>query len=193
MQEYKADGWGRMGVVMNGKGYGMPSSHAQFAFYFAGSLALFLLLRHRPTSPSQSPSSRSQSYTPSAALAFPHRLALSLLGLVVASLIAGSRVYLNYHTPRQVVAGALAGLAFAGVWFAVTAVVRWSGWLDWMLDTGVARVLRVRDLVVEEDLVQAGWEKWSEKRRRMGAEKGNGYGRVGNDSNDRLRDGKKKR
>ena len=31
---------------MNGKGYGMPSSHAQFAFFFAVSLSLFLLVRH---------------------------------------------------------------------------------------------------------------------------------------------------
>ncbi|KLU88310.1 hypothetical protein MAPG_07297, partial [Magnaporthiopsis poae ATCC 64411] len=33
---------------IHGKGYGMPSSHAQFVAFWALSLALFLLVRHRP-------------------------------------------------------------------------------------------------------------------------------------------------
>ncbi|KAF7597327.1 hypothetical protein BBP40_006267 [Aspergillus hancockii] len=42
--------------LMFGKGYGMPSSHAQFVAYFAVYLGLFLVFRHSPT-PSQSESS----------------------------------------------------------------------------------------------------------------------------------------
>ena len=38
-------------TVMTGKGYGMPSSHAQFAFFFAVSISLFLLVRHGQDGP----------------------------------------------------------------------------------------------------------------------------------------------
>uniref|UniRef100_A0A0D2XCM3 Dolichyldiphosphatase n=1 Tax=Fusarium oxysporum (strain Fo5176) TaxID=660025 RepID=A0A0D2XCM3_FUSOF len=33
---------------IHGKGYGMPSSHAQFVAFWSVSLALFLLVRHKP-------------------------------------------------------------------------------------------------------------------------------------------------
>lgn len=59
--------------------------------------------------------------------------------------------------------GAAAGTVSAVGWFLVTTVVRRSGWLAWALENPVARFLRVRDLVVEEDLCQAGWEKWDDK------------------------------
>jgi dolichyldiphosphatase len=42
--------------------------------------------------------------------------------------------------------------------------VRRIGLLDWVLDTEGARMLRMRDLVVEEDLAEAGWQKWKERR-----------------------------
>ncbi|KAL7625022.1 hypothetical protein AAE478_004236 [Parahypoxylon ruwenzoriense] len=141
---------------MNGKGYGMPSSHAQFVAYFAVSLALFLLLRHRPPHPRI----RRRNHTP---MSVPERVFWSIVGLGMATAVAWSRVYLNYHTERQVLVGAAAGTVSAVGWFVVTAVVRRSGWLDWALDTPVAKWFRVRDLVVEEDLCQAGWEKWDDK------------------------------
>jgi len=36
--------------------------------------------------------------------------------------------------------------------------------LSWGLNLPLARVLRVRDLVVHEDLADAGWEKWETMR-----------------------------
>ncbi|KAI9673082.1 MAG: hypothetical protein M1829_004396 [Trizodia sp. TS-e1964] len=144
---------------MHGRGYGMPSSHAQFAAFFAVSLALFLLLRQRVAGAA---STRGR----------VGRMLLALLVLLGAAGVAGSRVYLNYHTPKQVLVGWSAGAAFAGVWFLVTAGIRGSGVLGWALDTPLARVLRVRDLVVTEDLADAGWEKWCRRRRlEIGQEK----------------------
>ena len=151
-------------VGMNGQGYGMPSSHAQFTAYFSVSLTLFLLLRHTPlpASPSHTPFS------------IPQRLLLSTLALICAGTVAWSRIYLNYHNPQQVLVGFSAGSLSAAGWFAVTEYLRRSGWVHWGLDTWAARELRMRDLVVEEDLVAPGWDRWERKRRDR---------RVGKDQN----------
>ncbi|CAG9943265.1 unnamed protein product [Clonostachys rosea f. rosea IK726] len=91
-------------AAMHGKGYGMPSSHAQFVAFWSVSLGLFLLVRHKP------------------------------------SKAVDSRAPSSAHTP----------------WY--------TGWLRWGLETPIARAFRLRDLVVEEDPCQSGWEKWEERR-----------------------------
>ncbi|KAI0848659.1 PAP2-domain-containing protein [Daldinia vernicosa] len=142
--------------LMNGKGYGMPSSHAQFVAYFAVSITLFLLFRHQPPSPRV----RKRNHTPMSLL---ERAGWSAIGLGMAAAVAWSRVYLNYHTEKQVLVGTAAGVVSAVGWFIITTIIRRSGWLAWALDTPIAKFFRVRDLVVEEDLCQAGWEKWDDK------------------------------
>ncbi len=141
---------------MNGKGYGMPSSHAQFVSYFALSLTLFLLLRHRPPPPT------SPSHTP---LTLPFKLFLSTSAFITAFFVAASRIYLNYHTPTQVAAGAVAGGVSAVGWFGVTEWARREGWVEWGLETRGARYGRWRDLIIEEDLLECGWKVWEERRR----------------------------
>ena len=139
---------------MLGKGYGMPSSHAQFVSFFSVSLTLFLLLRHQPhPTATHSPTT------------FAQRAALSALALFSAGAVATSRIYLSYHTPKQVLVGCAAGAVFAVVWFGFTSVLRSSGWLEWGLDFQLARWLRVRDLLLKEDLVDAGWVRFEEKRK----------------------------
>ena len=149
---------------MNGKGYGMPSSHAQFVAFFSLSLTLFLLLRHTPKDPSAY-------HTP---LTLTTRALLSLVAVLCASAVAASRIYLNYHTVEQVLVGCGAGAFSAIAWFLVTTLLRRQGWMEWSLDTKGARMLRMRDLVVEEDLAEAGWERWEAKRG-----KGGMYGNSG--------------
>ncbi|XMA07950.1 hypothetical protein WAI453_000741 [Rhynchosporium graminicola] len=139
---------------MHGKGYGMPSSHAQFVAFFSLSLTMFLLFRHVPKKPTPS-------HTP---LTMGLRVVLSGLAMGCAGLVAWSRIYLNYHTEKQVVVGYAAGTASAIGWFAITTVVRQSGLLEWILEQYPLRLFRMKDLVVEEDLCQAGWEKWESKR-----------------------------
>lgn len=138
---------------MYGKGYGMPSSHAQFVAFFAVSLTLFLLIRHVPTS--------STSYSPST---FLERLLLSLLACLCAGAVAASRVYLNYHTPKQVWVGVGAGTVFAIVWFIATSFLHQSGIIDWLLETTISRKLRVRNLITTEDIQDAGWGRWEARR-----------------------------
>ncbi|QSZ37767.1 hypothetical protein DSL72_008866 [Monilinia vaccinii-corymbosi] len=138
---------------MQGKGYGMPSSHSQFMAFFALSVTLFLLVRHVPKR-------AAPSHTP---LSMAARVGLSGVALIHAGLVAWSRIYLNYHTPRQVIVGCAAGAGSAISWFLLTSLVRRSGLLAWILTLPVTRLFRMRDLVVEEDLCQAGWEKWEGK------------------------------
>jgi dolichyldiphosphatase len=140
---------------MHGKGYGMPSSHAQFVSFFSVSLTLFLLLRHVPHP--------TETHTP---FSFFQRFLLSLLALASAAGVAYSRIYLNYHTPKQVLVGCAAGAIFAVLWFGVTTFLRRSGLVEWVLETDLARLFRVRDLVIQEDLVDSGWARWVERRRR---------------------------
>ncbi|OIW29898.1 PAP2-domain-containing protein [Coniochaeta ligniaria NRRL 30616] len=186
-----------------GKGYGMPSSHAQFAVFWAVALGLFLVVRHKPRStsrvvlggnarsgpgtgaganvgmPGESTAGRTTRFRGGGlgqiqlrdVEAYAHqpwslieRVAVSAVALVLASMVAGSRIYLGYHTPKQVLAGCLAGFVCAIGWFAVTYLLRQTGFLAQALNWPVVRWFRIRDLVIEEDMCQAGWEKWEEKR-----------------------------
>ncbi|KAI4730987.1 dolichyldiphosphatase [Aureobasidium sp. EXF-10728] len=148
---------------LTGKGYGMPSSHAQFVSYFAVSLTLFLLLRHNPHAPNTS-----TTHIPTSVF---ERLALSILVIAGAAAVAHSRIYLNYHTEKQILVGCVVGVLFAVFWYLFTAYLRRSGWLDWVLDTSIAKFFRLRDLVVNEDLVDAGWERWQQRRSKRSEQK----------------------
>lgn len=134
--------------MLRGKGYGMPSSHSQFSAFFF--LYLALLLLHRGLGGPLLPTWRRYSYTLAAAV-----------GSVA---VAASRIYLHYHTPRQVVVGYLAGLLCAAGWYAVTevldsiVVVAASGTTarEWLLSAG--ECLWLRDRCLKEDLVVKGWQ-----------------------------------
>lgn len=174
-------------VLHLGKGYGMPSSHAQFVSYFAVSVTLFLLLRHSPSAPAvvrARPAERAGAaaeedrlhISPVYKLQMHHpRLTHALLsvGFVgLAGAVAVSRIYLSYHTPKQVVVGCVAGSAFALMWFVVTEYVRRTGWVEWLLEWRLVRSARIRDLICEHDLVEIGWQLWEDERRMRMARKG---------------------
>lgn len=199
-----------------GKGYGMPSSHAQFVAFWAVAMTLFLLVRHTPSWTAHGFGPRGRTTTTTGGQqqqqqdggggnnnnnnnnqknnkkkekknnsswgqdwvvvetyahrpwSLPERAAASVLVLGLAAAVAWSRVYLGYHTVNQVLVGLVAGTLSAAAWYAATAVVRATGLLAWALASPIARGLRVRDLVVREDLAQAGWEKWEDHRRAGG-------------------------
>jgi len=144
----------------------MPSSHAQFVSFWSVSVALFLLFRHNPHVPNAS-----TTHIPTSLI---ERFLLSLLVFGGAIAVAESRIYLNYHTPKQVLVGCAAGVVCALGWFAVTSYLRHTGWIDWLLDFEVARYFRIRDLVVSEDLVDAGWERWQNRKQKRGTSGGAG-------------------
>ncbi|KAI4223269.1 MAG: hypothetical protein L6R36_005560 [Xanthoria steineri] len=137
------------------KGYGMPSSHAQFVAFFSVYLTLFLLFRHKPHP--------SDTHTPTT---LAERLLLAAWSFVFAATVCASRVYLQYHTVNQVLVGSLVGALTAVAWFGVTTMARRKGWIQRALESRALMMLRVRDLVVEEDLAESGWERWKNVSRR---------------------------
>jgi len=141
---------------MHGRGYGMPSSHAQFSSFFA--VYLFLLLLRRGLGGRELPRWRRNGY--------------ALVSVVGSGLVAGSRVYLNYHTPKQVVVGYLAGTVCALGWYVVTGWLRATelgkgGWVRhftgerrlWEVLLWVGGTMWVRDTCLKENLVVEGWRK----------------------------------
>lgn len=146
-------------VEMLGKGYGMPSSHAQYAAFFSVYLSLFLLFRHDPVNHPNA----SSTHLPTP---FWQRLGLAILSIFCAGAVAQSRIYLNYHSPKQVYVGCAAGVGCAVAWFIVTSIARRWGLVDKLLELPPMKWLRMRDLVCSESLEDAGWERYQHGLRR---------------------------
>merc|ERR1712080_247566 len=141
---------------MLGKGYGMPSSHAQFVAFFAVYIGLWVVVRHDPWKANES-----KTHVPTPMW---QRVGLAIAAMAGAVAVAQSRIHLNYHTPRQVYAGFAVGSLCGVAWFVATAIARRVGLVDYLLDFGPIRWLRMRDLLVNEDMIDAGWERWEARR-----------------------------
>lgn len=85
--------------------YGMPSSHAQLA-WFAATLSLARLLRCRRANPG--------------ARFDPISVACAFASAPLAAAVAASRVRLGYHSIEQVIAGSLAGCLVGAMWHVLT-------------------------------------------------------------------------
>lgn len=93
---------------------------------------------------------------------------LATTATVLAGAVAQSRVYLSYHTSRQVVVGSLVGVACATSWFALGTYLRREGWIDWLLGWRLSQWLMVKDMVVECEggIAGIGWAEWTRRRNR---------------------------
>lgn len=130
----------------------MPSSHSQFVAFFAVFITLFLFFRHNPGFSTASPTT------------FIQRIGVSVLACIGAAAVSTSRIYLNYHTPGQVLAGCGVGVIFALIWFHLGTLLRRNGWVGWFLETELSRFGRVRDLLITEDFAESGWQRWKTMR-----------------------------
>ncbi|XP_052091335.1 dolichyldiphosphatase 1-like [Mytilus californianus] len=88
--------------------YGMPSSHAQFAWFFSTYMVFFLFIRV---------------YRNSNWVDDLWKYITSIGCFFVSSLVLYSRVYLGYHTFFQVSCGALMGVFLGAVWFGVVQII----------------------------------------------------------------------
>ncbi|KAJ1924854.1 hypothetical protein IWQ60_004932 [Tieghemiomyces parasiticus] len=107
-----------------GKGYGMPSSHAQFMAFFVVYAVLHLTHFRQNI--------------------WKHLLAV---GLTLAGItVAYSRVYLGYHTSNQVLAGVAVGVILATLYFTfIRDVVRPSGFCRQVVTHPWAQYVYLRD------------------------------------------------
>ncbi|XP_072388732.1 dolichyldiphosphatase 1-like [Diabrotica undecimpunctata] len=90
--------------------YGMPSSHAQFVWFFTTYVIYFVYIRLQHMNNNTIIQSLS-------------KFLIIFSSLSMAILVSISRIYLEYHTVSQVLYGALIGVLFATFWFALTYLV----------------------------------------------------------------------
>ncbi|KAM7266574.1 hypothetical protein ACFE04_004471 [Oxalis oulophora] len=99
--------------------HGWPSSHSQFMFFFAIYVTLLLSFKDQPT-------------------------ATVVLVWSLAFLMMWSRVYLVYHTVGQVIAGAVLGVLFGGIWYCVVHHVFYS-YFPMIEESKLGRMFYVKD------------------------------------------------
>ncbi|KAJ3177282.1 hypothetical protein HDU87_004533 [Geranomyces variabilis] len=106
-----------------GNGYGMPSSHSQFVAFFAAYVTIYSVKR----------------------LKFGHAAWKPLIcagAIIMAGLVAYSRIRLSYHTSKQVIVGLTVGTLFAFIWDIIAHSVLIPA-ID--LDSPLARWLLIKD------------------------------------------------
>jgi len=90
------------------------------------------------------------------------RLAHGLVVFIAASVVSMSRIYLRYHTPRQVAIGAGVGACLGAAWYLFVMLLRYTGWVDWVLRIRAVEMLWFKDGDIgslEHDL-QEEWMEW---------------------------------
>jgi dolichyldiphosphatase len=90
------------------------------------------------------------------------RIAQAWAVITAASMVCISRIYLRYHTPRQVLFGVAIG-AFLGVaWYIMVMILRMTGWVDWVLHLKAVELFWFKDGDIgslEHDLREE-WVEW---------------------------------
>lgn len=110
--------------------YGMPSSHSQFMWFVSVYMVLFIIFRlhHRPS-----------------CLEICWKFFLLTLFPTLSGLMSYSRVYLQYHTPSQVIWGGVVGGLGAGIWFLLTQLVFTTRLYPWVASWSLSEFLLIRD------------------------------------------------
>ncbi|KAJ1306349.1 hypothetical protein OPQ81_007356 [Rhizoctonia solani] len=132
--------------MSHGDGYGFPSSHSQYMGYFSAFLVTHFLTRHRfPKHP------------PRAQII--HR-AILCFGLVVwAGLVCYSRYHLTYHTPPQIIWGAIIGVCVGVTHYLVTEL--------WPAHAPNSPIAKLRSAILNSPITQwarirDGWLVWAD-------------------------------
>jgi len=90
------------------------------------------------------------------------RIAQSTIVIFGASLVCLSRIYLRYHTPLQVLYGALIGAILGVAWYIFVVILRALGFVDWLLHVWFVEMLWFKDGDIgslEHDLCEE-WMEW---------------------------------
>lgn len=90
--------------------YGMPSSHAQYVWFFTTYVIYFVFIRlHHMNN--------------NTIMENVSKLLIISSSLLMSTLVSFSRIYLDYHSISQVVWGGIVGFLFATFWFAFTYLI----------------------------------------------------------------------
>jgi dolichyldiphosphatase len=119
------------------KDYGMPSSHAQFMGYILAYLIALLRYHVRFTEGS----SRSLPISEKVLKGICFTMLISVSFLVIFG-----RVYLNYHTPSQVLVGFICGTMMGNLWFYIYQQCLQWGWIDRLCRLTLAERLMIKNL-----------------------------------------------
>lgn len=87
--------------------YGMPSTHAQFIWFFAAYVTLFVCIRLHHNSNS----TISERFW---------RIIIVVACIILAILVSYSRIYLQYHSISQILCGVFVGATLGIAWFLIT-------------------------------------------------------------------------
>lgn len=114
--------------------YGMPSTHAQFMWFFAAYMTLFVLIRyvyltfifhtsHHTFFFNSSICFRLHQSNNSTISERFWRVLIIAVCIASAGLVTYSRIYLQYHSHSQVLCGAVIGTILGIVWFIVVHLI----------------------------------------------------------------------
>ncbi|KAG0168118.1 Dolichyldiphosphatase 1 [Apophysomyces sp. BC1034] len=135
-----------------GDGYGMPSSHAQFVWFFVsyGILYMYKCMHFDQNAWKQCAASAM---------------------LIMATLVSYSRIYLGYHTEWQVMVGAIVGVTFGILWhMIVERGLRDNGYVERILDHPLAKWAYIRDMRSIDNVAKWEYLQWERTRSWSGAE-----------------------
>ncbi|ORX86986.1 PAP2-domain-containing protein [Anaeromyces robustus] len=107
-------------------GYGMPSSHAQFMFFFSTYCILYMFMKLKMKND-----------------VWKYLLSAALIG---ASLVVSySRYYLSYHTIKQVCVGIIIGICSGTCWFFIVDCLIRPKWFRGIIEHPLSRFLLIQD------------------------------------------------
>ncbi|CAH0404723.1 unnamed protein product [Chilo suppressalis] len=111
--------------------YGMPSSHAQFVWFFGIYVLYFVVIRlHHINNNS--------------IISALWRVIIVGGCMTLAVLVSIARIYLHYHTTYQVVIGGLVGFTFATIWFTIVHRI-FTPLFPQLVSLKVCEMLMIRD------------------------------------------------
>ncbi|XBW38307.1 hypothetical protein QEN19_003896 [Hanseniaspora menglaensis] len=114
----------------NRSGYGMPSAHSQFMGFLTGYMVLRILFFWR--------------FDKTFKGLMCKYIGLSLL-IGSTLLVAFSRVYLQYHSLKQVSVGVALGLFLGSSYFVVIQYIRRFGFCDWLMTLRISEFFAMKD------------------------------------------------
>ncbi|XP_018577720.1 dolichyldiphosphatase 1-like isoform X1 [Anoplophora glabripennis] len=132
--------------------YGMPSSHAQFVWFFATYIIYFVFIKLHHMNNNTIIENLS-------------KFLIISSSLLMALLVSVSRIYLEYHTIWQVLWGAIVGILFATFWFALTYLV-FTPLFPQIVSWKISEILLLRDTTLIPNVL---WFEYTNTRQEVRA------------------------